>query len=566
MGTSRRNPGFWALLLFLFFTLYLSFPYQVLGEGPSGFTLEAGSPQRFSLIVGKSVILKTNEPIKRVSIGAPEIADALVLTARQISLIGKLPGVTNLTIWGLENRVSTILDLEVSPDISRLKEMLVNILPEEKDVRVTATHDNITLSGTVSDISKRDQILALAEPFFPKKVVNLLKVGNLMQVAGTSDVFLANISRLKEALHAILPEEKDIKVTVMNNTVALSGTVSSASNLSQVLALAESFFPAEKERPRVLNLLEVAGVHQVMLEVRVAEMSRSLLKRLGFNFSSINSSGRVQALGLLNNLIGLPSADFARTFIREIDPSDKINSILRFFGNDTSWTVFVDALKEEGLLKILAEPTLITLSGKKADFLAGGEFPVPVPQTGFANAITIEYKSFGVGLNFTPTVLSSKKISMQVAPEVSELDFSNAITLNGFVIPSLTTRRVSTVVELGDGQSFAIAGLLKDDVREIISKFPLLGDIPILGALFRSSSFQRNETELIVIVTPHLVKPLDLAKQTLPTDQFIEPDDFEFYLLGTLEGKGMTKRPGLKSSSSNPSKELEGSFGHIIPK
>ena len=165
-----------------------------------------------------------------------------------------------------------------------------------------------------------------------------------------------------------------------------------------------------------------------------------------------------------------------------------------------------------------------------------------------------------------PTVLSSKKISMQVAPEVSELDFSHAVSINGFLIPALTTRRVSTVIELGDGQSFAIAGLLKDDVREIISKFPLLGDIPILGALFRSSSFQRNETELIVIVTPHLVRPLDMAKQTLPTDQFIEPDDFEFYMLGTLEGKGVIKRSGLTSSSSNPSKGLEGSFGHIIPK
>jgi pilus assembly protein CpaC len=564
MKTFGRNSAYLTPLLFFFITLLLLSPFRALGETPPRFTLEAGSPQRFSLVVGKSMIVKTNEPVKRVSIGAPEIADALVLTARQISLIGRAPGVTNLTLWDLENKVYAILDLEVSPDISRLEEKLANILPEEKDVKVMATHDNITLSGTVSDIFKRDQILALAEPFFPKKVVNLLKVGNLMQVAGTSEVFLANISRFKEALHAILPEEKDIKVTLTNNMVTLSGTVSSASNLSQVLALAESFFPAEKERPRVLNLLEVAGVHQVMLEVRVAEMSRSLLKRLGFNFSSINSSGRVQALGLLNNLIGLPSADFARTFIREIDSSDKINSILRFLSNDTSWTLFVDALKEEGLLKILAEPTLITLSGKKADFLAGGEFPIPVPQTGFSNAITIDYKPFGVGLNFTPTVLSSKKISMQVAPEVSELDFSNAITLNGFVIPSLTTRRVSTVIELGDGQSFAIAGLLKDDVREIISKFPLLGDIPILGALFRSSSFQKNETELIIIVTPHLVKPLDLAKQTLPTDQFIEPDDFEFYLLGTLEGK--TKRPGLKSSSSNPSKELEGSFGHIIPK
>jgi pilus assembly protein CpaC len=628
MKTSGRNSAYLTPLLFLFVTLYLLSPLEALGEAPPRFTLEMGSPQKFSLIVGKSMIVKTNESIKRASIGAPEIADALVLTARQISLIGKAPGITNLTLWDLDNKVSAILDLEVSPDISRLKEMLANILPEEKEVKVTATHDNITLSGTVSSLSKRDQILALAEPFFPKKVVNLLKldsttsdknflrleevlqkilpeekeirvtaiqdkvalsgtvsskskmdqvvalseslfpkgVVNLLQVAGTPDVFLSNISRFKETLHDILPEEKEIKVTTTNNMVTLSGTVSSASNLSQVLALADSFFPGEKDKPRVINLLEVAGVHQVMVEVRVAEMSRSLSKRLGINVTSVSSSGKTQGLSLLNNLIKLPAQDFLRTFIPELEISSAINAILRFMSSDTSWTALIDALKEEGLLKVLAEPTLITLSGKTANFLAGGEFPVPVPQTGFANAITIEYKPFGVGLNFTPTVLSSKKISMHVAPEVSELDFSNGISLSGFVIPALTTRRVSTVIELGDGQSFAIAGLLKDNVREIMSKFPVLGDIPILGALFRSSSFQKNETELIIIVTPHLVRPLDLAKQTLPTDQFIEPDDFEFYLLGTSEGKGTTKRPGLKSSSSNPNKELEGSFGHIIPK
>jgi pilus assembly protein CpaC len=163
-----------------------------------------------------------------------------------------------------------------------------------------------------------------------------------------------------------------------------------------------------------------------------------------------------------------------------------------------------------------------------------------------------------VGLNFTPTVLSNKKINMLVAPEVSELDFSNALTTSGFVVPAITTRRVSTVIELADGQSFAIAGLLKDDVREIVSKFPLLGSIPVLGALFRSTSFRKNETELIVIVTPHLVKPLDMAKQTMPTDQYVEPNDFEFYLMGSLEGKG--KIESTKESG------LDGNFGHIIPR
>jgi pilus assembly protein CpaC len=154
---------------------------------------------------------------------------------------------------------------------------------------------------------------------------------------------------------------------------------------------------------------------------------------------------------------------------------------------------------------------------------------------------------------------------MQVAPEVSDLDFSNAVTFQGFVIPALTTRRVSTVVELADGQSFAIAGLLKDDVRTSISKYPLLGDIPILGPLFRSESFKKNESELVVVVTPHLVKPLDLSKQTLPTDQYIEPGDFEFYLLGKMEGKGDGKPSATTPGALDKKGGLEGDFGHIVP-
>jgi len=286
------------------------------------------------------------------------------------------------------------------------------------------------------------------------------------------------------------------------------------------------------------------------------------LKRLGFNFAYLSKDASHFGLSLLKNLTSIPSAGFPAN---PIEVTQSINAILRFMSNDTTWTVFIDAMKENGLLKILAEPTLITLSGKKAEFLAGGEFPIPVPQPGAGGtSITIEYKPFGVGLNFTPTVLSNKKISMQVAPEVSELDFSRALTISGFVVPSLTTRRASTTIELGDGQSFAIAGLLKDEVREVISKFPLLGDIPVLGAIFRSSSFQRNETELVIIVTPHLVKPLDMAKQTLPTDQFIEPDDFEFYLLGNTEGREKTRKPG--GSKKTKGHGLEGNFGHIVPK
>ena len=201
-------------------------------------------------------------------------------------------------------------------------------------------------------------------------------------------------------------------------------------------------------------------------------------------------------------------------------------------------------MKTDGLIKVLAEPTLIALSGNEASFLAGGQFPVPVPQG--LGTVAIEYKDFGVQLKFTPTVLADNKINIKVAPEVSELDFSTAFSSADYVIPGLNTRGAETVVELADGQSFAIAGLLRDTARDTMSKFPLLGDIPILGALFRSRSFQRNETELVIIATPRLVKPLDPAKQTLPTDFYHEPSDAEFYVLGLMEGQdsGRQGHPG----------------------
>ena len=609
------------------FVLAFVIPSFAWAQGPPRITLETASTQKLTLTVGKSVILSSSEPVKRVSLGTPEgipeIAVAMVLTPRQIYLTGKNPGVTNLTVWGANDKI--VMDVEVSPDISRLKEMIQKIMPEEKNIQAMATHDNITLSGTVSSMSNLTQVLALAEPFFPKKVVNLLKLedspdvskfkealyqvmpeekdikvtatgdnkiavsgtvankGNLSKVLALSESYfpkrVVNLlqaegspSQLKEAIHKILPEEKDIRVTPTGDSVTLSGTVSSTSNLSQVLALADSYYPK-----KVINLLEVGGAHQVMLEVRVAEMSRSLLRRLGVNFNYISNSGANFGISMLGNLTALgsvplfptPSGFAPSNAASSLGFSDRINAIFRFAGGGATWTTFIDALKEEGLTKVLAEPTLITMSGKSANFLAGGEFPIPVPQpSGTGTSITVEYKPFGVGLNFSPVVLSSKKISMQVAPEVSDLDFANAIQVGGFVIPAITTRRVSTTVELGDGQSFAVAGLLKDNVREVVSKFPLLGDIPILGVLFRSTSFQKNETELIIIVTPHLVKPMNLAKQPLPTDQYIEPNDFEFYLLGALEGSKKEDRPAGPSSSPDARRgmRLEGEFGHAMPK
>ncbi|HBR05567.1 MAG TPA: pilus assembly protein CpaC [Desulfovibrio sp.] len=442
--------------------------------------LASEAPQAVQIISGKSLILSSEQNISRVSLAAPEQAEMVLLSPRQIYLTGKKTGVTNLTLWGPGDRVMSVYDLEIVPDVTQLKHML----------------------------------------------------------------------------HTVLPGEPNIKVLSSGNSVTLSGEVSSATNLATALALGEAAAPG-----KLVNLLRVGGVQQVMLEVRVAEMSRSVTKRLGFNFQFI--SGNDIIYSFLNNLTSLD--DDGRTVL-----TDNVNIAGQSsLGGGSSLNYFVDALKANGLLKILAEPNLVCLSGQAAEFLAGGEVPIPVPQG--LGTVGIEYKSFGVGLKFTPTVLDSGTINIKVEPEVSDLDYSRAITVSSYIVPSITSRRASTTVELGNGQSFAIAGLIKDSMRENVNKFPVIGDVPVLGALFRSSDFQKNESELIIIVTPHLVKPLDMAKQTLPTDGYQEPDDFEFYLLGLMEGRGSKPAAATGMGPAAPASGaqaagFDGDFGHIMPR
>jgi pilus assembly protein CpaC len=458
-------------------------------DNPGQRRLVTENPQKITLVKGKSTIIHNPTLIKRISVASPDVVEAVVLSPKQIYLVGKNTGMTNITLWRGDDSISEIFDVEVIPDLFQLKEKIYDLMPEEKDIRITATSGQITLSGTVS----------------------------------------------------------------------------SASNLSQVLSIVGPYAPSDKDSkgPKIINLLQVGGVQQVMLEVRVSEMSRTLLRRLGINFNFVNSSGEF-VLSSIANLTQLPTGGGFPTSPLQV--SSSVNLAARFFSNGIPWTVFFNALKETGLSKILAEPTLIALSGQQANFLAGGEFPIPSAQG--LGTTSVDYKPFGVGLSFTPTVLSNGKINMRVAPEVSELDFSNAVSIGGFFLPSLTTRRVSTTIELADGQSFAIAGLLKDETRETIDKLPLLGDIPILGALFRSTAYQKSETELVIFVTPHLVKPLIAAKQPLPTDQLIDPDDFEFFLLGQAE---QMPRPYSAITRSNPApskkdSEMSEKFGHIVPK
>jgi pilus assembly protein CpaC len=312
------------------------------------------------------------------------------------------------------------------------------------------------------------------------------------------------------------------------------------------------------EKGRVINFLHVGGVQQVMVEVRVAEIHRDMGRQIGVNFSGISRSGNF-GLSMLDNLTrvtNLTRGFNSTTF--NLGISTAVNAIAGWKAGGILWTAFFDALKREGLGRILAEPNLIATSGQEASFLAGGEFPIPVPQN--FNVITIEYKKFGVGLSFTPTVLEDGKIALKVAPEVSELDDTiQPVNIAGLLIPGLRVRRSTTHVELKDGQTFAIAGLLSTLSRDIINKFPVIGDIPILGTLFRSSRYQKNETELVILVTPYLVKPMTTRTARLPTDAYIEPNDFEFYLLGLNEGR--SKKPVQPPTHAPTRENLPSGFG-----
>jgi pilus assembly protein CpaC len=296
----------------------------------------------------------------------------------------------------------------------------------------------------------------------------------------------------------------------------------------------------------------------VMIEVIVAEMSRSMGRRLKVNWDTMVETG-VKTFTFTNFLGDLISLDD--------DPmSDAllVRSGVDFIGSyrnpgNFGISYFVEAAVDHNLAKVLAKPTLIARSGQTASVLVGGEVPIPVAQGGAFGSITIQFKSFGVAVEFTPTVLGDDRIYLEVAPEVSEPDFTLGTEVAGFATPGFVTRRASTSVELGDGQSFAIAGLLRDFTTEMISKYPVLGDIPVLGALFRSIEYQRQETELVIIVTPRLVRPLSEGPPPLPTDNFVDPNDFEFFLLGALESQRTGK------SAEPASAGLIGPSGHRVP-
>ncbi|WP_290653172.1 type II and III secretion system protein family protein [Aquisalimonas sp.] len=423
-----------------------------------------GTTRTIEVAAGKSRVLQFPRPVKVVSVGDTDVADVLVMRARQIYVLGKSLGTTNVVLWDESNEIEGVLNVEV-------------------------THD---------------------------------------------------LETLKAKLHEMLPREP-IEVRSARGNLILGGRVSSAARMDYALRVARSF--AHGGEDSVLNMMEVGGAQQVMLDVKAAEVSRSLIKRMGVRFNAFDS-GAPWDIGAVQG-----GATFPEGMVSNFSPAgaaiENTGLFAAYQGTDFLFNMFIDAAQREGVAKILAEPNLTTLSGQEAHFLAGGEFPIPVPQD--QGAVTIEHREFGVGLRFLPVVLDSGKINLKVDVSVSDLVLDGSLRLAAganqeiateFFVPALAKRSASSTVELGHGETIAIAGMIDESIQDSVDKFPFLGDLPVIGQLFRSQSFNKEQTELVIFVTPRLARPIEPAQARLPTGSFVAPNDLKFYLLGRYPRPG----------------------------
>ena len=553
------------------------------GGAPAAQSKPAPDPvARISLLAGRSTVLPTAFNIVRISIADPEIADATVVRPREILIDGKSAGTVSLIVWGATARVQ--FDILVEPAVGPLQRQLQSLFPGE-DIRVAHSDEAIILSGQVSTSAVALRAVQVAEASSSKtRVINLMKRADdgqraqantgekVVLVSGRSTVISTgfDIARVAVAdpavatatvvqpreilvdgrtagtvtlivwgdverqqfeiavepavvplqlqLQGLFPGE-DIRVTTSDEAVVLSGRVSSIA----IAQRAEEVAEASSSRSKVINMLQTpagASSQQVMLQVRFAEVDRRALTELGAGLIARREKFDARTT---TQQFPAPSIDDQ---VNEggIVFSDLLN--LFFFYNPEGVGAIVKALKSRGYFHSLAEPNLIAYNGQEASFLAGGEFPIPLVQ-GNTNSVTVEYKEFGVKLTFRP-LITGDQIRLKVRPEVSQIDFANGITLSGFRIPGLTTRRAETEVQLRDGQSFAIAGLLHNVAQEDAGKIPLLGDIPILGPLFKSRATRKEQTELLVLITPQLVHPLEPGQEpAMPIDPrlLLQPPD-----------------------------------------
>ncbi len=475
------------------------------GSSSGVFVSEMTDVQRVKVTLNKSRTFRVDTAFSTIVAGSPDIVDVKSLSDHLIYIQGKQTGTTNVILFDSSMKQIGILDVEVAIDTGNLQQNIQSSTGA-RGIRVSATEGQVVLSGTAVDAVAAERAMAIA-----------------------------------------------------TGSVAKGGVV--------------------------VNAMSVAGPQQVMLEVRFLEVFRKAGRDLGVNLYAANANGTNVAntgLGGATNVgrspIGgvnstgsspvganpagsLPLLGTAATLASGATPYGALlTSILRL-NNGMSIDSLVTALETKGVLRRLAEPNLMALSGDAARFLAGGEFPVPIPNTttnGFPT-ITIEYKKFGVELAFVPTVLSRGVINLRVEPSVSELDFTNAITIQGTTVPALTRRDARTTVELRDGQSFAIAGLLQTRNRQDVSQVPWIGSVPVLGTLFRSSSYQQEETDLVIIVTPRLVVPAVPGQRLAsPLDSRLPANDVDFFLNGQME---VRKR---YNDYVNSGGEVKGPYGHII--
>jgi len=347
-----------------------------------------------------------------------------------------------------------------------------------------------------------------------------------------------NMQGLEDSISRLLPDGA-VTVSSVDGSIILDGIVDSPTQAEELQELAGRYLGEDE---RLLNRTRVGSPTQVHLRVRVAEVSREVIKEFGFNWETLfNNNGYTFAFANGRDIV---SDNFSQFFRAPANAGGNAPGLAfgAYDSSKASINTAIDALAAEGLVTVLAEPNLTALSGETASFLAGGEFPIPVAAED--NQIEIEFKEFGISLAFTPTVLSPNRISLRVRPEVSELSENGAITVNGLTIPALATRRAETTVELGSGQSFAIGGLLSNGVQNSVSKFPGLGDLPVLGTLFRSQRFQTNETELVIMVTPYLVKPVSEPILASPVDGYKAPSDIERILEGRLHSARLHRGRG----------------------
>ncbi|MFU8787789.1 MAG: type II and III secretion system protein family protein [Methylobacter sp.] len=460
----------------------------------------------------KSRLITLDKNIAEISQGNPVVADfaideeaaeASFMPPNQLLIRGKSLGTTNLYLWSDNGKIIQALDIEVTHDLDSLKAQLYQLLPHEK-IAARSSQRNIVLSGEVSTPAAMQAALDLAQSYLPLQRGGM--GGGAVGGQGSQDAGQAT-----------------------------GASASGSSGSSRANA------------PRVINLINVGGAQQVMLDVKIAEIDRKLIKGLNIKFSALQVSdafsiGTVSGGGSANplgigGLLSPHSFNAAAVFLQAISGEFLFN-------------LTIDAANDQQLAKILAQPTLTTLSGQAATFISGGEFPIPVPQGGAVGGgtITIQFKEFGIGLKFVPVVLDSGRINLNMNVSVSELSEDAAIiaqagdTNTQFSIPSLTKREASSTLELADGQTMSIAGLISDKLRENVNKFPGLGDIPGLGALFRSSKFLNQQTELVIFVTPRLAKPVLAQNAQLPTDSFVPPDDVDFYVLGRTESRKVRNR------------------------